>query len=326
MKKFLSLAILGLAASAAVAQTPEYVYDFVPQVQQTIYQQIYDNELDSLVSQVRIDVKFDEDVWWVSGFSGQCYLLDKEGNKYDGWYPDFSGPASDYSLLYFGVNGLNQYVDADYTLVVPQGLLGNTSWYYDVDGARSNPELRYDFNVWKLAGCPREDKTAYDFSPVSDSYSVEEVRINGQRTLELQLSLEFPEAVAIYSEVKNKISVYDGEGNYLQEAVVRTFVDEQNPNKAIVGLRGVDLKTANQYTISIWQGAFGTLEWAAEDYCEGQSNPPLKYDVVSGGSGVEAVEAVGVRGAMFNLNGMRVDSDRLSKGIYVQDGKKVVVK
>lgn len=327
MRNFLSVLALSCMASVAVAQDkPEFVYDFVPTVENMAYQLGWDSEKGESVNEVRIEVKFDEDVWWLGGFSSQCYLLDKDGKKYDGWYPDFSGPSSDYTMLYLAVRGLDVYVDADYTLVIPQGLLGNTNWYYDVNGGRSNPELKYEFNEWKLAGCPRENKTVYDLDPISSSYSVEEVRINGQKTLELQLALEFSEAVAIYDNVKNKMSVWNAEGEYLQEAVLRTWVDENNPNKVIVGLRGVDIKTPNTYTINIWEGAIGTLEWAAEDYCESRSNPALSYEVSTATSAVEAIGTSGSDSKVFNLQGVCVDSDRLAKGIYIRNGKKVVVK
>ena len=325
MKKFLSLVALGMAASAAFAEEPVFTYDFVPEVQNIFFQDAWDSEKSDFVNEVRIDVKFNEDVWWVSGFSGQCYLLDKEGNKYDGWYPDFGGLATDYTAMFFGVRGLDKYVDADYTLVIPQGLLGNTDWYGNKTGGKSNPELRYDFNAWKLAGQPREDKTVYDFSPLSSSYSLEEVRINGKRTLELQLSLEFAEPVAINKGIQDKWSVRDAEEQHCQDAILRAFVNEEDPNKVIIGLRGVDLKKSMDYTISIWQGAFGTLEWAAEDYCESHASPELIYVVNPTGSDVESV-TVAADSPVFNLQGMRVNASDLKKGIYIRDGKKYVVK
>ena len=103
-------------------------------------------------------------------------------------------------------------------------------------------------------------------------------------------------------------------------------MDESNPNKVIVGLRGVELKTPASYTISIWEGAFGTLEWAAEDYCESHSNPALRYDVSTDPSAVETVGIGEDAAAVYNLQGVRVDSANLSKGIYVRGGKKVIVK
>ena len=304
----------------------EVVYDYVPEVQSIIYQQTWDTEKEEMVPEVRIDVKFNGDVWWVTGYQGQCYLLDSNGERYDAWWPDFGGLESDYSVMYFGVRGLSQYVDADYTLVIPQGLLGDTNWYYDAPGSRSNPELRYEFNEYKLAGCPREDFTVYDFTPLSDSYSVEEARINGQKQLELQLNLTFPEAVAVHENFKNKVSLYDGEGKYIQQAVIRTVVSNEDPNTVMVGIRGVDLKGEYDFTLSIWEGAFGTLEWAAEDYCESKASPTLEYRLSSAGSAVESMQAADKGSETYNLQGVRVDSDRLAKGIYIRDGKKIIIK
>lgn len=330
-KMFTMAAAAAMTALGASAQdkAPEITYDFVPQVQQVIFQEIPDSGTGALVSQVRIDVKFSEDVWWVSGVSQYCYVLDSKGEKVE-WTPDFSGPSSDYSAFYFGVNGLNKYVDEEYTLVIPEGIFGNTAWYSDSEGARANPELKYDFNVWKLAGCPRENFTVYDFNPTEYAVSLEEVRINGQRQLELQLALTFPDEVAVSDNFRNKWSVYclgEEEDTYQSDAVVRTWIPEDEPTKVIVGLRGVDLKSALKYRMSIWSGAFGTLEWAAEDYCEGRSNAPLEYILDSDMSGVMNVEiSDGADAPVFNMQGIRMNPETLPKGIYIRGGRKFIVK
>ncbi|MBO5444207.1 MAG: hypothetical protein J5995_02495 [Muribaculaceae bacterium] len=306
---------------------PAPVADFVPEVQNMFYQEVYDQELDDFTSQVRIEVKFDEDVWWVSGASKNCYLLDKDGKVYEDWKRDFAGSGSDYSVFYYCVNGLNKYEDADYTLVIPEGLYGNPAWHGDPTKGRVNPELRYEFNAWKLAGQPREDKTAYDFMPASSTYELVETRINGKKTLELQLALDFTEPVAIHKSIDDKCSVRDSEGNSLQEAVLRYWVDETDPNRAYIGLRGVDLKSSVDYTISAWIGAFGTLEWEKEEYCEGHASPQLIYTVNPKVSAVESVNASDDSDTpVYNLQGVRMNADKLQKGIYIRGGKKFVVK
>lgn len=331
MKKFFTLAAMAaaVATSSAQVKAPEITYDFVPEVQTIRFQEIPDNETGELVSQVRIDVQFPEEVWWVEGVSKYCYVLNSKGENVE-WTPDFSGPASDYSVFYFGVNGLNKYIDEDYTLVIPEGIFGNTSWYYDADGSKANPELRYDFNVWKLAGCPREDFTVYDFDPTNYSVSLEEVRINGQRQLELQLTLDFDDAVAISDNFKNKWSVYqmvDDGDTYMSEAIVRAWVPEENPKQAIVGLRGVDLKSGLKYRMTIWTGSFGTLEWAAEDYCEGRANSALEYVLDSDYSAIESVNIDADNDApIYNMQGMRVNASSLDNGIYIRNGKKIIVR
>lgn len=327
MKKFFTLTALAAMAATSSFALAEPVYNFIPELEEEFFQEAWDNDKEEDVPEVRIHVKFDEDVYWKSGFSAECYLLDSNNEKYTAWWPDFSGPSSDYTKFYFGVRGLDKYVDANYTLVVPEGLLGNLTWYSDKESGRSNPELRYEFNPWKLAGEPREDKTIYDFDPISTSTSLEEVRIQGQKQLELQLSLDFSEAVAIYKDVNYKWNVHDEEGNSLSDANLRAWVSEEDPNRVIVGMRGVDLKTSVNYTISIWQGAFGTLEWAEEDYCEGRANSPLSYVVNPKNT---AVETIGISSdsdaPVYNLHGIQVESTDLQKGIYIRDGKKFVVK
>lgn len=334
MKRFFTYAaIAALATLGANAQdTPEFVYDFVPEVTAEFVQQIYDNETEEMIPQVMIQVRYDEEVWWVSGVSQYCYILDSEGNKYEDWTRDFSGPASDYNAFYYGINGISQYVDADYTLVVPQGIFGNTAWNSDIAGGRSNPELRYEFNAWKLAGCPREDRTVYDFEPEQTSTSVEEVRIGGQRKLELQLALDFSEPVAIYEAIANKWSVSkqisEEEWEKLSDDCLRAWVPEDNPNRVIIGLSGdgVDLRNSVNYNISVWSGAFGTLEWASEQYCEGRSNSPLDYIVNPVETGVGEITADSTDAPVFNLQGVRVNPAALEKGIHIRDGKKFIVR
>lgn len=304
-KMFTTAAVAAIASLGASAQAaPEFVYDFVPEITAELVQDVTNQETGQLESQVMIQVRYDEEVWWVAGVSQYCYILDSNGEVYENWTRDFSGPSSDYNAFYYGINGISKYEDADYTLVVPQGIFGNTNWYYDYDGGRSNPELRYEFNAWKLAGCPREDKTVYDFDPISASSSVEEVRINGQKKLELQLKLDFSEPVALYNQLNNKWGVSkqtgDEEWERLSDNCLRAWVAEDNPNQVIVGLsgEGVDLKNSVNYDLSIWSGSFGTLEWAAEDFYEGRANSPLYYTlnptcdpIVGGGTSSETLPA-----------------------------------
>ena len=111
---------------------------------------------------------------------GSAFKFDKEHYMIPA-QPD--GKKIRIGMIGFGIRGISQYEDADYTLVIPEDLLGNTKWNsnsYEV--GRSNPELRYEFNVWELAGKPREDKTTYDFNPISDVYSIDEVTLSGGKT------------------------------------------------------------------------------------------------------------------------------------------------
>lgn len=82
MKKLFTIAAMAaLALPGAKAQASSITYDFEPQLQTAFFQEVPDPETGDYISQVRIEVKFDEDVWWVPGFSKQCYLLDAYGNK-----------------------------------------------------------------------------------------------------------------------------------------------------------------------------------------------------------------------------------------------------
>lgn len=331
MKKFSTLAILLTAVISAPAAYGEVTTDFVPTVEAKFYQMVYDNETEQNVPEVLIEVKFDEDVWWRSGFSQQCYLLDSEGNVYEDWQRNFYGAASDYTKFVFGIRCVSQYEDANYTLVIPEDLLGNTQWNTnDHEVGRSNPELRYEFNVWELAGKPREDKTTYDFNPISNVYSIDEVILSGGKTSYVfNLHLDFDEPVAIHKDFKTKSSVWDAKDAYLQSAILDAKVSESNPNRVTICFKNVSLKIDADYKINIAKGTFGTIEWNENDYCEGRSNTPLEYIVNPSKAETNGVSDVSVDkedGPVFNLQGIEVDATNLPKGLYIRNGKKFMVK
>ena len=329
MKKFSLFACMATTAiSAAFAQdTP--VLDFVPKVTDTYWQTGWNTKTEEFCSETIIEVKFDEDVYWKSGFSAFCYVLDSEGNVYENYTRNFFGAASDYTKFSFSMYDFNQYEDADYTLVIPENLLGNTEWQNNgFEAGRANPELRYEFNPWKMAGCPRENNTVYDFEPEAGACTLEVVELAyGRRALELQLPLTFSEEVAVHKEIDDKCNVRDAKGETLTQAALRFIVNEENPETVIVGLSGVDLLKPADYTISIWQGSLGNKLWGEEDYCEGRSNTPLEYTVNVSTTGTVTISANEADNSpVYTLDGLKADPTALQKGIYIRNGKKFVVK
>lgn len=315
-------------------------YDFMPLLNSPFFQEPYDNDREQTVTEVRIDASFPEDVYWKSGFSKECYVLDSEGNVYTDWWPDFGGLSSDWKAMYFGIRGINKYVDADYTLVIPEGLLGNELWKNNAEeGKRTNSEIRIDFNVYKLAGCPREDKTTYDFEPEIGTPEVTKVKVGTHKYDAVRVVLTFPEEVAVYSKLNEKGSVVDLEAEEVPvepgmtpqrfEYTLTATPLSDDPKSVEVILRGkdIDFKNPHSYRISFWSGAFGTKLWATEDYCEDRANAPFDIEVNTGETGIESVSVENSADApVYNLHGVRVYGDRLPAGIYIRDGKKVVIK
>lgn len=315
-------------------------YDFFPMVTGTYFQEPYDNDREEKVSEVRIDVTFPEDVYWVPGFSKQCYVLDKDGNRFDGWWPDFGGLSSDWKAMYFGIRGINKYIDADYTLVIPEALLGNELWKNNAEeGKRTNSEIRFDFNVYKLAGCPREDHTVYDFNPEVGTPEITKIKVGTHKYDAVRIVLTFDDEVAISDKLRDKCNVVDldavvedpepGSFPAQLEYTLTANALEDNPKavEVIVRGKGINFKEAHNYRLGIWQGAFGTKEWAAEEYCEGRASQPLEIDFSTGESGVESILTDGMEEEpIYNLHGVRVNGSELPAGIYVRGGKKVVIK
>lgn len=329
MKKFSLFACMATTAiSAAFAQdTP--VLDFVPEVLNSYWQTGWNTKTEEFCSETIIEVKFDEDVYWKAGFGALCYVLDSEGHVYNEYTRNFYGSGSDYTKFAFSMYDFNQYEDADYTLVIPENLLGNTEWQTNgFETGRANPELRYEFNPWKMAGCPRENKTVYDFEPEAGTCTLEIVELaHGRRALELQLPLTFSEEVAVHKEINTKCNVRDSKGESLNKAELRFIIDENKPETVIVGLSGVDLLTPADYTISIWEGSLGNKLWGEEDYCEGRSNSPLEYTVNVSTTGTVTINADEVDNSpVYTIDGLKADPSALQKGIYIRNGKKFVVK
>lgn len=346
MKKIFTLLAVAAMAAPLFAEEAERNYvedphnptapaDFIPTEQNRFAQDLIDNDHgDKMVSEVRIEVKFPEDVYWVPGASKYCYLLDSKGEKVERtvegkevWWPDFGGPADDYSKFYFSVRGLNKYVDADYTLVIPECLYGNNAWHKSLENPRRNPELRYDFNLWELSGKPREDLTKYDFNPKLESTEVVTKVVKGKKVPELDVVLSFTEPVFISDNFDYRNSVWDPEEKYVSGAEVKAEVMKDAPEKVFITVKEIDFTVEGKYVLSFAKGAFGNKKWTEEQYCDGNANPEVKFEVeVKKPSGISEIDADEAEAPLYNLQGVRVTGDRLPSGVYIRAGKKILVK
>lgn len=88
------------------------------------------------------------------------------------------------------------------------------------------------------------------------------------------------------------------------------------------GSATVDLGTGyqNDFLLADWTG--GNLTFTVTM----QGNTPKTLTISSDNSGIDSVITSEEAKSVFNLQGVRVDSNKLNKGIYIINGKKVMVK
>lgn len=269
MRKTFTLALAALLTAPAVLADP--VIDFSPVKADIRFQEVIDNNTDALVSQVQVQATFPEDVYWISGVSQYCYVEDSEGNRVE-YTPDFGGIDSDWSAFWFGVNGLDKYVDKDYTLVVPANLFGNKEWEdSEYTAGRTNPELRYDFNVWKLAGKPVHDNAAYDLECIIDELTTVPVGTNK----EYKIVLRYPSPMMINEDIDIKTSIRDAEGAIVERATIKWAVDDADPCLVEARVRYLNFNSDIDYTLYIGKGSLGDTEWGESSYGEGRANPEM---------------------------------------------------
>lgn len=132
----------------AVKLPVEIVYTFEPLIRVTHeenYVYTTSEGTETIPSSYHITLKFPDDVYWVSGVVSQGFtkygmtLVNEDGEEF---IPsaDGHGPVSDYSLFNIYLWGFPED-GATYTFTIPAGLFGDTSWYYDTNGALANPTL-----------------------------------------------------------------------------------------------------------------------------------------------------------------------------------------
>lgn len=358
MKKIFTLAAFGLlAASTMIAREPTVTADFTPttiditgQEQLNVNVKITSIPADTTVSQILIEMTFPEDVYWTSAVGPRVKVYDKAGNEVPPMKVDCGGYASDYKRYQISLFGYDKYNhDLNYTCVLPEGCVGNYAFYTGEMVQRVNPELRFDFNVWELLGKQRPNNTKYDFEPTISAGNVGTVRINGKKTDAVVYTLTFDEDVYLYEKYHNRTSLYGiGMGDEIVDPSTgkptgekgdKSFgddcilfeVNKDNPKKIDVTLTGFEITESNEYKLNIWQGCMGNKLWSEEEYSEGRSNhdtfitfDPTKLATIGVESIISDVEAADA--PVYNMQGIRVNKNQLPAGIYVQGGKKFVVR
>ncbi len=115
---------------------------------------------------------------------------------------------------------------------------------------------------------------------------------------------------------------YDGKDNYMYKAAESAqFIQLTKGESTDLSFNFTDLDVSRDYILILQYNNLGTL-----DYTEDTSSDWYSLDNTSGVESVE-VETNDVEQPIYNLNGVRMpNGSSLPKGIYIQGGKKIVVK
>lgn len=336
-KTLLSLALFAISSLSAFSQA---VMDYTPTVVEKFGQMVWDSESDEMISQLYVRLQFPGDVWWIPSAATYATLLDADGNVCTNWKTTgWSGPSSDYSQALITVDGLNQYEDKDYTLVIPEGLYGDGDWYANraqgpnTLAGRACEEFRIDFNIHQMLGCPREDKTVYDFIPTLVKSERVVITDKGTKIPEIQLTFTTDEKYYVNeaSDWRHYVEtpVVEGEEPGMDEEQPETVLEQIDDNTFMLHVRKIDFTSTGVFKACFYQALFGNELWAQEDYYEGRSNPTVKYEFLADGTtGVSSVvvDETGAKAPVYNINGVKMGNGKLPAGIYIKGGKKFSVK
>lgn len=207
------------------------------------------------------------------------------------------------------INLLDQVTDAgSYELVIPAGMFKATGTDF------TNEEIRLHFTI-EGSDQPGENKmTVYTVDPTDGSTLDEISRIDIAFT-------EVADGIDQYGSFSSLIVKLNGELIDTNYQMVMA-----GSNYEVLGIVFIDALTApGQYEITVPEGT-------VRDYTSSGDNADVNPEIVlhytvSIGSGVTAVEAApAVPETVYDLSGRALRSSRLDAGLYIVNGKKIVIR
>lgn len=357
MKKIFTLAALGLfAATPLIAREPTVTPDFVPTSK--IYGQEMTNlnihiagiPADTTLSQIVIELTFPDEMYGFGKGWQYIKVYNEAGEEFPPMKTETMSPTDNTKLCRVTLTGYDKYNhDLNLTCKIPEGIFGDKGWSQQAMVQRVNPALEYKFNVWELLGKQRPNNTKYDLEPTVNQGEAGVIRVNGKQTDAVLYKLTFEEDIFLNDKYHQRCSLYGiGMGEEiidpatgkptgekydksLGDDCILFEVNKDNPKQIDVQLTGIEIDKSNKYKLNIWQGCMGNKLWSEEEYSEGRANPDtfIEFDPTTLPEvGVESIitDAEGVDAPVYNLQGIRVNKNQLPAGIYVQSGKKFVVR
>lgn len=206
-----------------------------------------------------------------------------------------------------------------YILIIPYGTLICTT--QDAQGTGdSNAAMSI---VYTIEG--EAPEAVYDIEPAAIDPAAGQVK-------ELsKFKISFDEDLAL---VNYDAYILDADGKELQKAEIAYDEDFSNMRDFHITL-ATPVTEAGTYTLYIPQGTFGTEEYAqsSEESRTGHGSKEIRTEYTIKDSGVAGIAADNERGDVYNAAGVLVlrdataaDVAKLARGLYIFNGKKVMVK
>lgn len=225
--------------------------------------------------------------------------FEKSGRLQDayGLYPDKS---------YFSVDfGSEPRYNGQYEIVIAKGAFGDTEWLANPEFGHSNEQIVLTFTLVDGA-----DRRFYTIEPIEVTPS--ETTVDSGNKLR-EFTITFDTEVTLAADAHATLA--GREADFNQTAAIET-TDDSRMFKAIFDT--VPSETG-VYVFNILQGAFiGT---------EGNMSVEISKEYkIDGSDAIETIATENGETTIYNLQGVRVNAEKLPAGIYIINGKKVAVK
>ncbi len=203
-----------------------------------------------------------------------------------------------------------------YTFTIPQGSFGDAEWMADHSTGHSNPEIVVDYTFTGL----KDPASPVAFDIVPESYlPATDATVNDLATV----TVNFSKYYNAFSE-KAVAHLSCTEAHYEATATPsRTYGDsfsytfDPAPTEA------------GNYLFVIEEGAFGDNDYA-EDNTLGHASAAISvvYEFVPEGSGINAIFSEDNDSIIYSIDGKVIGKSvkNLPAGLYIREGKKIIVK
>lgn len=198
-----------------------------------------------------------------------------------------------------------------YTITIEKGAFGTESWAADPNYGRSNAEIELTFELVDGA-----DRAKYTLEPVSVNPE-EGSYATGNEIASVTLTF-----AAGVTAVKGASATLAGvDTSYTETA---EFIENED-GSYVVTFENVPTEDG-KYVFTVLQGLFGDEEFVEEG--TGEANAPIRIEYTVDHTVGVAMTVTDSVSAVYNLQGVRmaVPADRLPAGVYIIDGKKVIIK
>ena len=206
--------------------------------------------------------------------------------------------------------------NGDYTFTIPQGSFGDADWMLNPETGHSNPEIVINYTFTGL----QDSASAVEFDLVPSSI---EPSADGEVADLANVTVSFAETVNAISRLATA-TLTCTEQRYSAQAEVSategtefTYTFEPAPTEA------------GSYILTIEKGAFGDADYVADQETGHASDAiSVVYEFVPEGSGVISIDGEKRDAKIFSIDGTYVGKSvkRLPAGLYIRDGKKILVK